>query len=127
MDEEDTLYNMAMRLIAAHPLCYYDRKGRRIKDAFMLERLLFDVNYKHVRVDRAGDYYVSTVWLGLDHSYPRGEGPPIIFETMVFLYDSGLGHDYDMERYSTEEDAIQGHRRMVKKWRLIKHEEVSHE
>jgi hypothetical protein len=31
-----------------------------------------------------GEYFVSTVFLGLDHGYPRG-APPILFETMIFL------------------------------------------
>ena len=47
----------------------------------------------------------------LDHP---GDGPPLIFETMVFQAE---GFDeQDMERYSTLEDAIAGHKRMVKKW-----------
>lgn len=60
--------------------------------------------------------WVSTVWLGLDHQY--GDGPPLIFETMVFTEktDKGLGGEEDMERYSTEAEAIEGHKRMVEKW-----------
>lgn len=30
-----------------------------------------------------GPYWVSTVFLGLDHSF--GHGPPVLFETMIFL------------------------------------------
>lgn len=56
---------------------------------------------------------VSTVWLGLDHSFSMSS-KPLIFETMVFpRNDYG---ELDMERYSTEEEAIQGHKRMVLKW-----------
>lgn len=58
--------------------------------------------------------FVSTVWLGLDHSFGE-DGPPLIFETMVFP-KKGIWVDVDMERYSTEEEAVQGHQRMVKKW-----------
>lgn len=55
--------------------------------------------------------YVSTVWMGLDHSF--GDGPPLIFETMYFgKNDEGE----DQERYSTEEEAMAGHERMVKKY-----------
>ena len=57
--------------------------------------------------------WVSTVWLGLDHSF--GEGPPLIFETMVFPKKGDYG-DLDMERYSTEEKSKIGHTKMVKKW-----------
>lgn len=37
--------------------------------------------------DLVGPYRVSTVFLGLDHGYPRSDDParpPLIFETMVF-------------------------------------------
>ena len=62
------------------------------------------------------DKYVSTVWLGLDHSFE--EGKPIIFETMVF--SQKRGENLDEERYSTEEEAIEGHKKMVTKWSKIK-------
>ncbi len=52
---------------------------------------------------------VSTVFLGLDHSF--GEGPPLIFETMVF----GGELDQECERYTTETEALFGHDRMVAK------------
>jgi hypothetical protein len=56
---------------------------------------------------------VSTVYLGLDHSFMGG--PPMIFESMVF--GPGASNDWDMRRYSTEEQAIKGHWEMVKEWR----------
>lgn len=37
---------------------------------------------KIVRQEAVGDRFVSTVFLGLDHQY--GDGPPLVFETMVF-------------------------------------------
>lgn len=47
---------------------------------------------------------VSTVWLGLDHRF--GEGPPLIFETMIF----GLKRPHEpMWRYTTEAEARKGH------------------
>ena len=55
------------------------------------------------------DIKVSTVFLGLDHNY--GEGKPVLFETMVF----GGAHDGEMERYTTWEEAEEGHKRMVDK------------
>lgn len=55
---------------------------------------------------------ISTVFLGIDHRY-HGEGPPILFETMVF----GLSmEDCDfMMRYSTWDDAETGHKVVVRK------------
>jgi hypothetical protein len=59
------------------------------------------------RAERAGTL-VSTVFLGVDHRF-RGEGPPLVFETMVF----GAGdEDFDglTRRYATWEEAEAGHR-----------------
>jgi hypothetical protein len=52
--------------------------------------------------------YVSTVFLGLDHSF--GEGPPQLFETMIF----GGEHDEYQERYSTWDEAEAGHKKACK-------------
>ena len=54
------------------------------------------------------DCYVSTVFLGLDHSW--GHGPKLLFETMVFQN----GHSTDMDRYSTWTEAEAGHEAIVK-------------
>lgn len=56
---------------------------------------------------------VSTVFLGIDHQF--GDGPPLLFETMVFPSDSSA--DEDCERYTTWADAEKGHAAMVEKWR----------
>lgn len=50
---------------------------------------------------------LSTVWLGLNHSF--FEGPPLIFETMLFARNNR-----ELQwRYSTEVDAIEGHFRAL--------------
>lgn len=56
---------------------------------------------------------VSTVFMGLDHRF-GDDGPPLIFETMVFGGDEEVG-GYQ-ERYSTEKDAIYGHQRAIEKF-----------
>ena len=91
-------------------------------------------------------YRISTVWLGLDHNHSPN-GPPLIFETMVFRRATwrtwlkwwkvrhsssslvrSLGQlwrvpgawdwsDLAQERYSTREAAIAGHDQMVERWR----------
>ncbi len=68
-----------------------------------------DQDYKIVAKDKVGDVSVSTVWLGFDRRF--GNGPPLIFETMVF---GGL-HDQDQARYATEIEAILGHAAMLLK------------
>ena len=50
---------------------------------------------------------VSTVFLGIDHSF--GEGPPILWETMIF----DGPHDQFQERYTSKEEAIAGHERAM--------------
>lgn len=58
-----------------------------------------------------GDVLVSTVFLGMDHSW--GDGPPLLFETMVFHDGDGT----DQYRYPTREDAWEGHRMAVQRER----------
>lgn len=55
-----------------------------------------------------GDAIVSTVFLGLDHSW--GKGPPILWETMVF----GGKLDHEQDRCpGSREQAEAMHQRMV--------------
>jgi hypothetical protein len=63
----------------------------------------FETAERHVAQVHLGDVTISTVFLGLDHSW--GGGPPLIFETMVF----GGPHDGYQERYSTRTEALMGH------------------
>jgi len=65
---------------------------------------LHDVDgYVFVRKTTIGDVEVSTVWLGIDHQH--GDGPPLIFETMIF----GGDHHGETWRYPTHDDAVAGH------------------
>lgn len=58
-----------------------------------------------VAQDRFEKYSVSTVFLSIDHSF--GEGPPVLFETMVFSKDDPA-IDLYCERYCTREKAVLG-------------------
>lgn len=60
---------------------------------------------RHIAFDHLEPWRVSTVFLGLDHNF-GGEGPPLLFETMVF--GEGWG-DLWCERTSTYEQAITIH------------------
>ena len=51
---------------------------------------------------------VSTVFLGLDYGF--GEGPPVLWETMIF----GGEHDDDQWRYTSRESALEGHASALK-------------
>jgi hypothetical protein len=77
-----------------------------------------DTNDRRVARDEIGPYVVSTVFLGLDHSF-GGEGPPVLYETMVFGRDPYMNRDFlerDMARYHTREEALAGHQQMVDRW-----------
>jgi hypothetical protein len=50
---------------------------------------------------------VSTLFLGLDHNV--GDGPPLLFETIVFVD----GDPVDIQRYATRVAALAGHARAV--------------
>lgn len=62
-----------------------------------------------VEYNTIGGSRVSTVFLGLDHQF--GKGLPLLFETLVF--DGKL--DGEMDRYSTWDEAVAGHKAMVER------------
>ena len=85
---------------------YFDRNGEPLE--LMGWCALIELgDYKIVRQESVGDYWISTVWLCINHNY--GSGPPHIFETMVF----GEGNEKYCERYATEAEALAGHLRIV--------------
>lgn len=79
------------------------------KDLMKWAAWLEDADRSVGKTEISKDVSVSTVFLGLDHQF--GEGPPLIFETMVF----GGPLDQYEERYSTWEEAEAGHKRWVEK------------
>lgn len=62
---------------------------------------------RHIGDDTINGARISTVFLGLDHNW--GDGPPVLFETMVF----GGEHDEWMDRYHTYDEALAGHKKVV--------------
>lgn len=62
-----------------------------------------------VAQDKVGKVRVSTVFLGLDHSFVGGV--PLLFETMVF----GGKLNQEQRRYTTWEESEMGHKKMLKK------------
>lgn len=97
-----------------NPHDFYDRQGQLISFERMRELSQSDAYCVVAQEVTATGWFVSTVWLrGLDHAF--GVGPPILFETMVFV-PGKVGREYDCARYSTEEEAVAGHKEMVVKW-----------
>lgn len=64
-----------------------------------------DDHFGHAAI---GVVHVSTVFLGLDHRH-FGDGPPILFESMIF----GGDHDQEQRRCCTWDEAEKMHAEMV--------------
>ena len=102
----------------------YDRQGNRItiEEWGQLRKDRANIVVEQTQV---GVFFVSTVWLGLNHSF--GDEPPVIFETMVFEQgdDNWVGlrtmtdrdfspwNELKVRLYSTEDDARRGHAAIV--------------
>lgn len=57
--------------------------------------------------ERTASVGVSTIFLGLDHSF--GSGPPVLWESMVF----GTSLDGEQRRYTSRAAALKGHAELV--------------
>jgi len=87
---------------------YYDIDGKPMTIDEWSEK--FQKRDTTIAKDTVDGYLISTVWLGLDHNHFGS--PPLIFETMIFC-DDGNFKDVYMERYSTMEEALKGHKYAV--------------
>ena len=58
---------------------------------------------KAVKQEHIGDVRISTVFLGLDYAWHSDI--PLLWETMIFKGE----HDQYMDRYTSYEDALEGH------------------
>ena len=97
---------------------FYILRGKRAVPITLHEWAASPFKHRIIHQTTLGGVLVSTVFLGLDHQL--GEGPPLLFETMVF---NGPGHEYQ-ERYSTWDEAEAGHNEVVKilhakQWRMV--------
>lgn len=100
---------------------FYDKDGHPI-DLKTFGRLMSEQWYVRVALtyitsatDPEVSFKVSTVWLGIDHSFMRrmsdASTPILIFETMVFGGDEE--QDQSMWRWGTEIEAQVGHVEIV--------------
>lgn len=73
-------------------------------DDLLLFAMWYEDGNRIVKQEQIGEYWVSTVFLGLDHNW-GWEGPPVLFETMIFIDEKA-----DVaERYCTWDEAAAGH------------------
>jgi hypothetical protein len=91
---------------------YYDMDGKPYTGKTMDEiTMKWCKDFEAIKARKVGDtrlmfglVHISTVWLGLNHSW--GGGKPQTFETMIFV--GGWG-EYYCCRYSTKDEALRGH------------------
>jgi hypothetical protein len=93
---------------------FYKLVGHEVVPVYDIEEWArgFDTK-RHVAQTKKfiGHVYISTVFLGLDHSF--FSDIPLLFETMIF---GGRDNRYQ-ERYSTWDEAVKGHKRAVRRAR----------
>jgi hypothetical protein len=85
---------------------YYDPDGNPI-DMHTWADMFEHADRQVARTEINESTSVSTVYLGLDHQY--GDGPPLIYETMIF----GGEHDEWCWRYPNRDAALAGHDQAV--------------
>lgn len=93
------------------------KRVKRISDPIVWAKNFQDLSARRVAEDvvkaPVGFYVVSTVFLGLDHSFiPGARG--VWFETMVFPYEKAPVKPIQ-ERYHSWSEAKHGHDRIVNK------------
>ena len=90
-------------------LMYYILSGHEpvLEPDFLTWARWLETADRIVQQTHLGDVLISTVFLGLDHSF--GYGAPVLFETMIFDGE----HDSYQDRYVTWAEAEAGHRRAV--------------
>lgn len=107
---KETIEAFEKNMRKAYGPMYYDRQG---KELTLMEwaKKFDDSQYRVIRHEIFDKCHVSTVWIGINMQIFR-KCPIEIFETMIFLVDDKEENplrDY-LERYSTEEEAILGHK-----------------
>ena len=96
-----------------HPLTFYYLDGQEVKPTLDAKKWSQEFERAHCIVAQTdvGSYWVSTVFIGIDHNF-FGDGPPLVFETMIFRNEpNGERHSVDgwIERASTWDEAALMH------------------
>ncbi len=100
---------------------FYDIDGQQIELMEWAKKFESPENKLVARTVLDDGITISTVWIGIDHQF--GDGPPLIFETMVFHDEDDRPDEIDVLRYSTLEEAEQGHKNMVARWTVLEEAE----
>lgn len=89
-----------------HPQYWYDAEGQPIT-VTAAEALMADIHARRVALDDVSGWCVSTVHTVLDQNV-FGDGPPLIFETMIFDANGESVHEI---RTPNRQAALDAHRR----------------
>ncbi|MEM9885463.1 MAG: hypothetical protein AAF849_06190 [Bacteroidota bacterium] len=73
---------------------------------------------RFLKKDKIEDYTISTIFLGIDHNH-QDKGDPILFETLVTT--DVFENKVEIDRYSTWEEAMNGHDRLLNKYTNLPH------
>lgn len=109
---------------------YFDRQGKPIELMDWVKKVE-DLDYRIVKQEQVGEYFVNTIWLGVNMNIFRKE-PKQIFETMIFKNEPDENDDLDrfQKRYETEKQALEGHKTavcMVEMVNSMKEEQLKNE
>ena len=72
-------------------------------EEFMSSPWLMSIRARRIAETFISEVHISTVFLSIDHSW--GDGPPVLFETMIF----GGKHDNWQTRSTSYEGAMKNH------------------
>jgi len=104
-----------------------NKETGEIKEVLLIDwaTWLEDPKNKIIKQEYVGEYWVSTVFLGIDHSFSspmKLGGPPVLFETMIFpvkedpdtlILETIMDEKY-CDRYCTMDEALEGHKIAVR-------------
>jgi len=108
IQQEDQRYDLDSHTLAQR--MFYDPAGRAIALSEW-QVLTQDEALRRVALDEVNGYRVSTVWIGINNNLLAAE-PYGTFETMISR-DHADKHTYAIWRYSTKQEAAQGHKDIV--------------
>jgi hypothetical protein len=91
----------------------YVLKGKQVvetNDLNEINKFYEENDLRRVNLTKLGNYKISTVFLTIDHGFG---GKPMFFETGI-----NLNGDWEIvERYSTYDEALNGHKKYVEEYR----------
>jgi hypothetical protein len=119
-----------VKVITENPLGLYilDERGEPVPEPDTVKwgewlESAYKTGSRRLASDTIGPYYVSTVFLDVDHQFLDG-GPPVLWETIIFGTEEEfeiipgkrrrVHKTVDMFRYTSRAEALAGHAKAVK-------------